>query len=162
MKIMDILSCETVDMDRRSFLKLSGIVGLGMASAGVIPVTAEAVKFNRKMVKVSETRLAMGTFVSMTLIHTSRDQAEEAMGLAFEEIDRLTGLMNRFDEGTAVGRLNSEGSLKDIPPEVIAVIGRSLHYYTLSNGSFDISVKPVVDLFKKKISGVGWFIFQEN
>ena len=140
-------------IDRRSFLKLSGMMGVGLVSTGIIPVKAEAVKFNKKMVKVSRTRLAMGTFVSMTLIHPSRDRAEEAMGLAFEEIDRLTGLMNRFDEGTAVGQLNREGLLKDIPPEVTDVISRSLHYYRLSNGSFDISVKPVVDLFKTKATG---------
>ena len=35
-------------IDRRSFIKLSGLLGLGVASAGIIPITAEAVKFNRK------------------------------------------------------------------------------------------------------------------
>ena len=147
------LSRHSRGIDRRSFLKLSGMMGVGIVSTGIIPVKAEAVKFNNKMYKVSRTRLAMGTFVSMTLMHPSRDRAEEAMGLAFEEIDRLTGLMNRFDEGTAVGQLNREGLLKDLPPEVTDVISRSIHYYLLSNGSFDISVKPVVDLFKTRITG---------
>ena len=49
-------------IDRRSFIKLSGLLGLGVASAGIIPITAEAVKFNRKMYKVSKTRLSVGTF----------------------------------------------------------------------------------------------------
>ncbi|MBW2127287.1 MAG: twin-arginine translocation signal domain-containing protein, partial [Deltaproteobacteria bacterium] len=69
-------------LTRRRFLKLSGWVGLGMATPLFMPVGAEAVRFNRKLYKVSETRLDMGTFVSMTLIHPSRDQAQEAMGLA--------------------------------------------------------------------------------
>ena len=139
-------------MTRRSFLKLSGILGIGFASTVLVPPWAEAVRFNRKLYKISKTRLAMGTFVSMTLLHSSRDQAQEAMGEAFLEIDRLTRTISRFDETTAVGQLNREGYLKDTPPEVAQVIGRSLEYYRISNGAFDISVKPVVDLFKETFS----------
>ena len=137
-------------MNRRSFLRLSGMLGLGVASAGVLPVSAEAVKFNRKTYKVSKTRLAMGTFVSMTIIHPSRDKAEEAMALAFDEVSRLTGLMSRFDQATGVAQLNREGYIRDLPPEVIEVVEKSLYCYQLSSGCFDISVKPVVDLFMQK------------
>jgi thiamine biosynthesis lipoprotein len=151
MKFLDILSGESESMDRRSFLKLSGVLGFGMASAGLIPVTAEAIKFDRKNYKVSETKLAMGTLVSMTLIHPSRDQAEQAMGLAFEEINRLTGLLNRFDNQTAVGELNQAGSLNDIPPEMIEVVAGALYYHRISHGAFDITVKPLIDLFEEKL-----------
>ena len=151
MEQRDYLYSKSGVMNRRSFLKLSGLLGLSVASTGIIPTTAEAVKFNRKMHKVSTTRIAMGTFVSMTLIHSSKDQAQEAMGMAFQEIDRLTGLMNRFDDQTAIGRLNREGLLKEIPPEVAEVIGSAHKYYRISKGTFDISVKPVVDLFRAKI-----------
>jgi thiamine biosynthesis lipoprotein len=153
MKITDVFSCETGPMDRRSFLKLSGILGFGMASGGIIPATVEAVKFNRKMYKVSETRLAMGTFVSMTLIHSSKDEAEEAMGMAFQEIHRLTALLNRFDNNTAVGQLNKDGYLKDIPPEMTEVVATALRYHQISQGAFDITVKPLVDLFEEKLGG---------
>jgi len=150
-KIGDVKTCRA--MDRRSFLKLSGLLGMGMGAATLLPSAAEAVKFNRKRFKVSKTKLAMGTFVSMTLIHSSRDQAEEAMGLAFEEIERLTALMNRFDERTAVALLNKEGFLRDVPPEVAEVVSKALDYHRLTQGNFDISVKPVVDLFREKFAG---------
>ena len=139
-------------MDRRDFLKISGMLGVGLAAAVAIPASAEAVKFNRKLHKVSETRIAMGTFVSMTLLHTSRDQAQEAICLAFEEIDRLTRDMNRFDQRTAVAQLNREGHLTDVPPDMVNVVRRALAHYRISNGAFDISVKPVVDLLKSKFS----------
>jgi thiamine biosynthesis lipoprotein len=139
--------------DRRSFLKLSGLLGLGLAAPGIIPTSAEALKFNRNAYKVSTTRLAMGTFVSMTLIHPSRDRAEEAMGEAFKEIERLSRSLSRFDATAAVAQLNREGSLKDLPPEVTQVVARSMDYYRLTRQRFDITVKPVVDLFKDKFTG---------
>jgi thiamine biosynthesis lipoprotein len=140
-------------MDRRSFLKLSGLLGLGVASAGAISVAAEAVPFNRRMKKVSETRLAMGTFVSMTLMHPSQDQAEEAMALAFQEITRLERILSRFDRASAIYDLNSHGRLRDLPPEVGRVVNRSLYYYQVTGGCFDVTVKPVVDLFQQKLGG---------
>ena len=152
MEKQDFFNHTSGPMNRRSFLKLSGVLGIGLASATAIPTWAEAVRFNRKLYKVSKTRLAMGTFVSMTLLHSSKDQAEEAMGEAFLEIDRLSRTINRFDETTAVAQLNREGFLKDVPPEIAAVVFRALEYYRISNGAFDISVKPVVDLFKEKFS----------
>ncbi len=151
MRERDNLSQETGDMNRRSFLKLSGLLGVGLATAAMVPLTAEAVKFNRKMYKVSRMRLAMGTFVSMTLIHPSRDRAEQAIGVAFEEIDRLAGLMDRFKSVTAVGELNREGRLEGTPPEMANVVRDALHFYRVTKGAFDISVAPVVDLFKQRV-----------
>jgi thiamine biosynthesis lipoprotein len=137
-------------MDRRSFLRLSGLLGLAAASSSLFPAGAEAVRFDRKRYKVSSTRLAMGTMVSMTLIHESRDQAQEAMGLAFEEIKRLSGLMNRYDGATAVGALNSGGRLEGAPPELREVTAGAVKHYGISGGRFDITVKPVVDLYRDR------------
>ena len=138
-------------MNRRSFVKLSGRLVAGAVSAGILSVTSHGCLFRKKMHRVSETRMAMGTFVTLTLMHTSRDQAEEVMGRVVEEIDRLAGLMDRFDESTAVARLNREGVIEDAPPEIIEVISRGLYHHQLTRGNFDISVKPVVDLFEEKM-----------
>jgi len=154
MQKMDCFPGKYGSISRRSFMKMSGLFGLSLASAGIIPATAEAVKFNRKSYKVSRTELTMGTFVTMTLIHASKDKAEEAMGHAFEEIDRLTRCMNRFDETTAIAELNSQGLLREVPTEVARVVARALYFHKLSGGAFDISVKPVVDLFREKFGGV--------
>ncbi len=137
-------------LNRRSFIKLSGLVGLGAASALLVPAGAGAVKLDSKRHKVSSTRLAMGTMVSMTLIHESRVRAQEAMGLAFEEMFRLSGLLNRYERSTAVGCLNLEGRLPDAPPELREVLSRAMHHHRITEGAFDVTVKPVVDLFKRR------------
>ena len=139
-------------MDRRRFLKYSGLLGLSLGAGVLMPTGSEAVRFDRQMQKVSSNRVAIGTFVSMTLIHPSRDEAQEAMELAFVEIDRLSRLLSRFDGATPISALNREGMLTDIPPEVLRLIRKSMGYYQLTGGAFDVTVKPVVDLFAARFS----------
>ncbi len=143
----------TFDQKRRSFLKLSGLLGLGAASAALLPANqAEAVLFGKKEYKVSKTRLAMGTFVAITAIHASRDEAENIIGLAFEEIDRLSGLLSRYDANSPVAALNDKGSLRNGSIEVLELVARSLYYHKQTQGAFDITVKPLVDLYKERFA----------
>lgn len=137
-------------MTRRDFLKRSGLLGLGVAGLPLVAESSEAVSFDRNRTKVSKTRLTMGTYVSMTLIHASKHRGEEAMGRAFEEIARLTHLLSRFESSAAVALLNAEGELRDLPPELHRVVSESLAYHRLTGGRFDITIKPVVDLFRER------------
>ena len=107
---------------RRTFLKLSGLLGLGVAAPWVFPAGAEAVKFDRKTHKVSTTRLAMGTFVSMTLIHSSRDQAEEAMGRLLDLPQPPTAVFAGNDT-QAIGAMRAARSRGLAIPADLAVIG---------------------------------------
>jgi thiamine biosynthesis lipoprotein len=142
------------DQKRRSFLKLSGLLGLGAASAALLPAEkAEAFLFGNKEYKVTKTRLAMGTFVAMTAIHSSKDEAEQAIGLAFEEIDRLNSVLTHFETSSAVGTFNAAGKLADPPAEVLELVARSLYFNRETNGAFDITVKPLVDLYKNSFAG---------
>jgi thiamine biosynthesis lipoprotein len=135
-------------MSRRAFLSLTGTLSLGVATLG-IPLSTEAVKFDRTLYKVSKSRLGMGTFINMIAFHPSQGEAEEAMGRAFEEINRLTAFMTRFETNSYIGHLNDSGFLDDPPAEVMEVLRSSLHYHRLSGGSFDITIKPVVDLYQE-------------
>ncbi len=94
-------------------------------------------------------RRAMSTRVSVAAIHHSRCLLEDAAGLAFREMDRLIGLLNRFDPGSAVGVLNAEGRLADPPPELTLLLDRSAAVHEASGGAFDITVQPLVDLLKQ-------------
>lgn len=135
--------------NRRSFLKRSGLLGLGVATATLLPAaSAEALWFNRKEYKVSQTKLGMGTYISMTAIHPSQDEAQEAFGLAFAEIERLSRLLSRYNESSPVAELNRTGSLQNAPIEVLELVARSLSYHEQTNGAFDITVTPLIDLYK--------------
>jgi len=137
---------EHTSIKRRDFLKISGMLGLGLATFPVGIPLAEAVKFDKDLYKVSKSRTGMGTIVSITIFNPSKDHAEESIALAFEEIERLTKIMSRFDSSTPVALLNRDGFLTKVPPELSFVIKKSLQYHQISNGFFDITVKPVLDL----------------
>jgi thiamine biosynthesis lipoprotein len=66
-------------------------------------------------------------------------------------MDRLTALLSRFDRRTAVAMLNAEGVLRDIPPEVSGVVDRALYFNRMTGGAFDMTVQPVVDLFRERV-----------
>jgi len=142
------LSDTTKPISRRAFLSLTSTLSLGVATLGV-PLSTEAVKFDRTLYKVSKSRLGMGTFINMTVFHPSKGEAEEAMGRAFEEISRLTAFMTRYESTSYIGHLNGSGLLNQPPAEVMEVLRFSLHYHRLSGGTFDITIKPVVDLYQE-------------
>jgi thiamine biosynthesis lipoprotein len=135
-------------IDRRTFLKYSGMLGVGFAFGGLMPVS-ESVAFDRKLYKVTRARLSMGTFAAITAMHPSRTEADDAIGKAFEEMDRVSRLLNRYQSASAIGTLNKEGYLSDMPSEVSEVIARALHFHKASGGAFDMTVKPLVDLYKE-------------
>jgi thiamine biosynthesis lipoprotein len=138
----------TKAISRRTFLSLTGTLSLGVATVG-IPLPTEAAKFDRTLYKVSKSQLGMGTFVNMIVFHPSKGEAEEAMGRAFEEIYRLNDIMTRYESSSQVSHLNGSGTLNEVPPELMEVLRSSLHYHGVSRGTFDITIKPVVDLYQE-------------
>ena len=134
--------------------KLSALVDLGLERVDHAPVSTESVRLDRKTHKVTSSRPGMGTLVSISALGRSQEKAQEAIGRAFEEMDRLIQLLSRFEGSSAVSTLNSEGRIEGSPPELSHVVSNSLHYYGLSRGAFDITVEPVVDLFRERGDGV--------
>jgi thiamine biosynthesis lipoprotein len=144
-----------VKLDRRDFLRLSGILGIGLAACPISAPLAEAVRFDNQLYKVSKSTIGMGTFISITVLDPSKDHAEEAIAQAFQEIERLSKLLSRYDNETPLSQLNQSQTLKDAPAELLFVIRKSLHYHQVSNGFFDITVKPVLDAFTRSPADQG-------
>jgi thiamine biosynthesis lipoprotein len=117
------------------------------------PVTTESLRVGRRSYKVTSGRPAMGTFVSLTVLASSPDRAQEAIGRAFGEMERLIGILSRHDPKSAVSYLNERGQIAGPPPEVSHLVSRSLLYHRWSQGAFDASVKPLIDLFESRQIG---------
>jgi FAD:protein FMN transferase len=147
---------------RRGFLRLSGVLGLGLAACPLTASLAEASKFDRQLYKVSQSRPQMGTLVSITVLNDSKDQAYEAIDLSFKEITRLSKLMSRYDPDTPLSQLNRDGFLRGVPQELFFVIRKSVRYYKISHGLFDITVKPLIDMYKQQYQNSGDASIQEQ
>lgn len=134
--------------DRRRSRKMAELAALGFEPPEISPLTTESLRIDRKRYKVSKLRPAMGTLVAVSVLHGSRGLADEAVGRAYEAMDRLIGLLNRYDPSSALACLNDRGRLSTPPPELAHVVERGLRFHRISGGAFDISVKPLVDLYR--------------
>lgn len=135
-------------ISRRKFLTLGGTAGLSLAVLS-LPISCDAVQFSDRLSKVSMSKVGMGTFINVTTLHPSQDSAEKAISLAYEEIERLSSLLSRHDPSSSVSILNTKGILTELPPELFHVLKASKHYNHISQGAFDITVLPVLDLYEE-------------
>lgn len=104
--------------------------------------------------EIIETRLQLGTTVTITILHADEALARSAMGAAFNEIERIERLMSSYDENSEIWRLNNVGVI-DSDPDIIHVLERARHFYQISDGAFDITVQPLLELFDVSFSQKG-------
>lgn len=136
-------------LDRRDFLKIIGLLSMGFARPA-FSFPLEDILFDKKLHKLERTLPLMDTLVTITVYDSSKDKGQEAIELGFLEMKRLINIFNRYEGGTQISHLNEHGILKDVPKEIYFVIKKASYYHHLSNGAFDITIKPIVDLFKER------------
>lgn len=87
-----------------------------------------------------EVRVMMGTFIEV------KSTDPKAAGIVFDEIKRIEGLLSKYKPDSEISRLNKEGSLR-VGPETFYIIKKAKEFSQASNGAFDITVGPLVDLW---------------
>ena len=93
------------------------------------------------------TRLMMGTSVSITVESTS-GRAIQATNFAFEEIRRIERVLSTYRNDSDISRLNRDGRLSYPSLELREVISRALYFGVISQGAFDITVTPLLNLYR--------------
>jgi thiamine biosynthesis lipoprotein len=126
---------------------LAALIDLGFECAEE-PLTTESVAVGGGLWRVSQSMPAMGTVVMVSVLDEAADRAAETLAAAFAEMQRAIGLLNRFDAGSALGVLNAEARLRAAPDELLEVLHQARAIHLLSTGAFDITVAPVIDLFR--------------
>ncbi|MGE4291411.1 MAG: FAD:protein FMN transferase [Desulfovibrio sp.] len=131
---------------RRDFLKAGAALAL-FAATQAKPRAAFAAGQTGDAPCVSRTRPLMGTFVTVTVAHSSQAFAEDAVERAFERMRALIPLFDRFDATSPLSVLNAQGALHSAPRELTGLLETSRAFHSLTEGAFDPTVKPVLDLF---------------
>ncbi|MEF2144337.1 MAG: FAD:protein FMN transferase [Desulfovibrionaceae bacterium] len=136
--------------NRREFLKACAAMGLAAAAFPICPGPALALTRQEQARIATATRALMGTFVSISVVHPSQDFCEEALERGFARMAELIRVFDRFDAASPLSVLNDQGVLHGAPPELTGLLGRAREQHEISQGAFDPSVKPLLDLFASR------------
>jgi thiamine biosynthesis lipoprotein len=129
---------------RRDALRITALAGVSLALGGGL--TLEIIR-QAGLHRSRVTRSQMGTLVTVTVVHPDAPTARAMVDQAFGEIERLESLLSRHRPTTPLARLNREGTLPDAPTELAQVVERALEYGRLSDGAFDVTVAPLLELY---------------
>jgi len=96
-------------------------------------------------------QVAMGTVVEITLIGEDEETAKKVALQTFQEVKRIEHLMSPWIESSDVSRINRLAGKEwiKVSPETIEVVKRAQEVSELSEGKFDITVGPLVQLWRK-------------
>ncbi|MCX5698214.1 MAG: FAD:protein FMN transferase [Candidatus Omnitrophica bacterium] len=87
-----------------------------------------------------DNRLLMGTFWEVT------SPNKQAGAIVFSEASRIEQLLSKYIATSEISRLNRLGKLK-VSADTFYIIKKSQEFCRLTQGAFDISVAPLVDLW---------------
>jgi FAD:protein FMN transferase len=106
-------------------------------------------------VLVYRKKYVMGTVFEIAAYDPSREHASNAIELAFREIVRQDDLLSNYKPDSALSKLNRFAHFREeqVPLDLYRVIEQAIRYSRLSHGEFDISVAPLVDLWKAALAG---------
>lgn len=138
-------------LTRRHVLKGAALAGAALvchAPATLLAAPASPLGTDAAPPLHTQTRLLMGTFVSISVVHPHSAQAEEGLTRTFDEISRLENILSRHNSATPLAHLNASGRLLDAPVELIGVIDRAMRVHAVTDGAFDITVAPLLDIFR--------------
>jgi thiamine biosynthesis lipoprotein len=93
----------------------------------------------------------MGTEFRIVLYHGDSSSAQKAAMAAFDRVEDLEDIFSDYRERSEVNRLCqvAVGKAWNISPELFFVLEASLRYSRLSNGAFDVTIGPVVQLWRQ-------------
>ena len=91
----------------------------------------------------------LGTFVTISVYGENRERVNAAVSAAFEEFRRIDGLMSIHRADSELSRLNARAAAEPVvvSPELFRVIAKAQEIAGQTEGSFDITIRPLADLW---------------
>ena len=104
---------------------------------------------------VHKTKYIMGTVYEIAAYDDSLTRGAAAIDKAFAEIVRLDGVLSNYKPESDLSQLNRNGHFhaEKVSPDLYRVIEESTKYSRISGGKYDITVAPLVDLWKGALRG---------
>jgi FAD:protein FMN transferase len=102
--------------------------------------------------KISRTEELMDTFFTITVYFDNDERSEKAISEAFNEMKKIESELSIYHNDSEISKLNREKVIKHPSDDLKINIERALYYSSVSNGAFDITVQPILDLYKRSFS----------
>lgn len=132
-------------ISRRQALRITAVAGVSLALGGGL---TRALLERTRLHRIRRGRIQMGTEVTITVVHPDAAEAQRLVDVTFDEIERLEAILSRYRPETPVSRLGREGILHAPPPELAEVLGRARDLSERTGGAFDVTVAPLLDLYR--------------
>ena len=96
-------------------------------------------------------RPVMGTVAHILAVGDDEEAARAAIAAAFEAIDRVDELMNDYDPNSMLSGVNRDAFDRPVvvDEQIMTVLAAAKQYSVLSEGAFDVTIGPVVQLWRK-------------
>jgi len=104
---------------------------------------------------VRRSRVLMGTTVNLTVVGDDRAAAENAVDVTLGRMARLEALLSRYRDDSEVARLNLTGRVDNASSALLDVLRLAERVSRLGDGAFDITIQPVLDLYRARDTGGG-------
>ncbi len=139
---------------RRDFLKLAAAGGLALS----IPVfgsrLGSRLATSVESQPISTSFNALGTTVIIVIEdEISVEYANQLFNSVSNKISELQTILTRFPGGTDLCNLNQCGKLEDPSPNLVNLLQEATKYSESTEGSFDVTVEPVLNLLQGYLSG---------
>jgi len=131
-------------MDKTNHKIAIGIV------VGIILVLAFFARPKSPIEADSGHRLIMGTFARIVAVAADSSTAKRCIEAAFEELQRVDDLMSNYKNDSEITRINRQAykSAVRVSEPTFEVLTRAVRFSRLSGGAFDITIGPLVDLWR--------------
>jgi thiamine biosynthesis lipoprotein len=118
---------------------------------------ASFVQCSENQVLIYKKEYIMGTVFEIAAYDRSSEHASNAIEKAFQEIVRLDDLMSDYKPDSALSKLNRSAHFHEerVPSNLYRVVDDAVQFSRLSEGKFDISIAPLVNLWKAALRGEG-------
>jgi thiamine biosynthesis lipoprotein ApbE len=112
---------------------------------------------SENQILVYKKKYIMGTVFEIAAYDQTSEHASVALENAFQEIVRVDNLLSNYKTDSALSSLNLSAHFhaEKVPSDLYRVVEESVRFSSLSGGKFDISIAPLVDLWKATIAGEG-------
>jgi thiamine biosynthesis lipoprotein len=96
-------------------------------------------------------REVMGTFARIVAAAKEASTARKCIEAGFDEMRRIDSVMSDYKPDSELSKVNREAFANPVKvgPELFGILHKSVEFSQLSGGAFDITVGPLVDLWRK-------------